>query len=146
VYLTGIIQNGTMEIKNISKEPITSSIEPWLTVSNGAAAVDFYKAAFGAIETYRMEAPDGGLVVKFTIDGAGFWISSDADSGNATGAADSRPIRMILTVTDPDASFAKALKAGAAEIFPVGEGYGWRLGRLADPFGHHWEIGRPLDA
>ncbi|MEO5983894.1 MAG: VOC family protein, partial [Ferruginibacter sp.] len=54
-------------------------------------------------------------------------------------------VRMILTVTDPDALFDEALKAGAQEIFPVGEGHGWRLGRLVDPFGLHWEIGRPLN-
>ena len=52
---------------------------------------------------------------------------------------------MILTVPDPDAAFDRAVAAGAQEVFPVGEGHGWRLGRLVDPFGHHWEIGRPLD-
>jgi PhnB protein len=52
-------------------------------------------------------------------------------------------VRMILT-TDPDAVFARAIKAGATEIFPMGEEYGWRLGRVVDLFGHHWEIGRPL--
>jgi PhnB protein len=51
---------------------------------------------------------------------------------------------MILTVSDPDALFLKAVKAGASEVFPVGEDHGWRLGRLADPFGLNWEIGRPL--
>jgi len=53
-------------------------------------------------------------------------------------------IRMILTVADPDTLFAQALAAGASEIFPVGEGHGWKLGRLVDPFGLHWEIGHPL--
>jgi PhnB protein len=53
---------------------------------------------------------------------------------------------MILTVADPDAVFGQARAAGAAEVFPVGEENGWRLGRVVDPFGHHWEIGRPLDA
>jgi PhnB protein len=53
---------------------------------------------------------------------------------------------MILTVADPDAVFGQARAAGAAEVFPVGEEYGWRLGRVVDPFGHHWEIGRPLGA
>jgi PhnB protein len=51
---------------------------------------------------------------------------------------------MILTVPDPDSLFARAISAGATEVFPVGEDHGWRLGRLADPFGLHWEIGRPL--
>jgi len=52
---------------------------------------------------------------------------------------------MILTVTDPDAIFAKAVQAGAKEIFPVTEEYGWRLGRLEDPFGLHWEIGKQIE-
>jgi PhnB protein len=53
-------------------------------------------------------------------------------------------IRMILIVDDPDFLFAQALKAGATEVSPVREEYGWRLGRLSDPFGFHWEIGHPL--
>jgi PhnB protein len=47
-------------------------------------------------------------------------------------------------VPDPDAMFAKALGAGARAVVAVAEAYGWRLGRVVDPFGHHWEIGRPL--
>ena len=53
-------------------------------------------------------------------------------------------VRMILTVKNPDVIFGQALKAGASQIFPVGEDHGWKLGRLADPFGLHWEIGHPL--
>jgi PhnB protein len=52
---------------------------------------------------------------------------------------------MILTVPDPDAMFARAIAAGARSVVPVKEDYGWRLGRVADPFGHHWEIGHPLE-
>jgi len=52
---------------------------------------------------------------------------------------------MILTVTDPDAVFRKAIAAGAREVAPVvDQEYGWRVGRVVDPFGHHWEIGKPL--
>jgi len=51
---------------------------------------------------------------------------------------------MILVVDDPESVFEKAIKAGAKEIFPVGEEYGWKLGRIADPFGLHWEIGYQL--
>lgn len=51
---------------------------------------------------------------------------------------------MVLTAPDPDEMFAAAIAAGAQEIDAVKEDYGWRLGRVVDPFGHHWEIGRPL--
>jgi PhnB protein len=53
---------------------------------------------------------------------------------------------MILTVRDPDMVFRQALAAGAKQISPVSEGHGWRVGRVVDPFGHHWEVGHPLDA
>jgi PhnB protein len=51
---------------------------------------------------------------------------------------------MIVVVEDPDAAYDRAIAAGASVIRPVTNDYGWRLGRLADPFGHHWEIGKPL--
>jgi PhnB protein len=124
------------------------SIAPWLSVGNGAQAVDFYKSAFGASEVYRLEDPGGGVVAKLSVDGAGFWVSGDAAEEGNHGPeyrGDGR-IRMILSVADPDAVLAQAVKAGASEVFPVGEEHGWRLGRIIDPFGHHWEIGRPLVA
>jgi len=53
---------------------------------------------------------------------------------------------MILTVDDPDAVFEQAIAAGATQVFAVSEEHGWRTGtgRLADPFGHHWEMSKPL--
>ena len=107
------------------------TIAPWLSVRDGARAIEFYQAAFGATEAYRMEDPGGGVVVKLSVDGAEFWVS-----GGVPEPADFSPeslgggsVRMILTVADPDAVFARALAAGATEVFPVGEEYGWRLGR-----------------
>jgi PhnB protein len=124
---------------------IHTTIAPWLTVQKASKAVDFYKAAFTAIETYRLETPEG-LVVKLSVNGAEFWLS-----GGHMGAERSdiqslacENIRMILTVTNPDILFANALAAGASEISPITEEHGWRLGRLVDPFGLHWEIGHPV--
>src|SRR5882724_334474 len=133
--------------KNVDRGIIPTTIAAWLSVQNSVKAVEFYKAAFGAIETYRLEDPDGGLIARLSVNGAEFWVSgtsSDKDNSNPESVGGDS-IRMILTVTDPDTLFAKALKAGASEVFPVGEEHGWRLGRLIDPFGLHWEIGRPLD-
>ena len=125
---------------------ITVSIAPWLSVPNGTKAIEFYKSAFGAKETYRLESPDGGLVVKLSIGKTDLWLSSEsAEKDNLnTQPLGSDSIRMILTVPNPDALFEQALKAGASEVFPVGEEHGWRLGRLVDPFGLHWEIGHPI--
>jgi len=125
---------------------IPTTLAPWLTIQNGAKAVAFYKAAFDAVETYRYEAPDGGLVVKLSVNGSEFWISGRRYSDEVSNqpALGNGTIRMILTVNNPDELFAKALAAGASVVFPVSEDQGWRLGRLVDPFGLHWEIGVPL--
>jgi len=119
-----------------------------LSVRKGARAVEFYKAAFGAIEVFRIEAPDGAVVARLSVDGAEFWVSDESPehanfSPESLGGSTTR---MILTVPDPDATFAKALGAGAREVVAVAERYGWRLGRVVDPYGHHWEIGHPLDS
>ncbi len=129
--------------KNLNQSTtIPTSIAPWLSIKNGSGAVGFYKKAFGAVEMYRLETPDG-LIANLSVNGAGFWVSEEpADNGKIVEACS---IRMILTVADPDALFAQALAAGAVEVFPVGEDHGWRLGRLADPFGYQWEIGYQLD-
>ena len=50
---------------------------------------------------------------------------------------------MLLIVDDPQVVMESAIKAGAAEVQPVGEEHGWQLGRIDDPFGHRWEIGKP---
>ena len=117
-----------------------------LSVRNGARAVEFYKSAFGAIEVFRIEAPDGAVVARLAIEGAEFWLADESPehqnfSPESLGGG---TVRMILTVPDPDAVFARAVAAGAREVSPVKEDYGWRLGRVVDPFGHHWEIGHPL--
>jgi PhnB protein len=117
-----------------------------LSVRNGAKAVEFYKAAFGAAEVFRIESPDGAVVARLSVDGAEFWVSDESPehanfSPESLGGG---TVRMVLTVADPDAMFAKAVAAGAREVVAVAEAYGWRLGRVVDPFGHHWEIGHPL--
>jgi PhnB protein len=124
-----------------------TSIAPWLSVRNSVRAVDFYKAAFGATEVFRLEGPEGSVVARLSVDGAEFWLSDESpEHGNfSPESLGGGTVRIILTVADPDAVFRQARSAGAKEVFPVGEEHGWRLGRVVDPFGHHWEIGRPLE-
>jgi PhnB protein len=124
---------------------VPCTIAPWLSVRNSQKALEFYKSAFGATEAYRLDSPDG-VVAKLSVDGAEFWLSDESpEHGNfSPESLGGGSVRIILTVADPDAVFARALKAGASEVFPVGEEYGWRLGRVVDPFGHHWEIGKEL--
>jgi len=130
----------------VVQNPVTVSLAPWLSVRNGARAVEFYKAAFGARETFRIEAPDGAVVSRLSVDGAEFWVSDESPehanfSPESLGGGS---VRMVLTVPDPDSVFAGAVAAGARQVHPVHEEHGWRVGRVVDPFGHHWEIGRPV--
>jgi PhnB protein len=122
------------------------SLAPMLSVRNGARAVEFYKSAFGAAEVFKIESPDGAVVARLSVEGAEFWVADESPehqnfSPESLGGG---TVRMVLTVPDPDAMFARAVAAGAREVVPVKEDYGWRLGRVVDPFGHHWEIGHPL--
>ena len=114
-----------------------------LSVRDWSRAMDFYKAAFGAVELYRVE---GGGVGQLAVNGAEFWVAEESPehlnfSPESLGGCS---VRMLLLVEDPQAMQAQAVKAGATEVLPVSEAYGWRLGRVRDPFGHHWEIARPV--
>jgi PhnB protein len=131
-------------------EPMTQSsnitIAPLLSVRTGAKAVDFYKAAFGARELFRIDADDGAVVAQLAVGEAQFWLADESPehlnfSPESLGGG---TVRMIMTVKDPDAAFDQAVAAGATVVLPVSNQYGWRLGRVVDPFGHHWEIGKPL--
>ena len=125
---------------------IACSIAPMLSVRNGARAVEFYTSAFGAVEVYRVEDPGGAVVSRMSVAGAEFWLSDESpEHGNfSPETLGGGTVRMILTVPDPDAVFAQALAAGAQTVSAVEDAYGWRVGRVVDPFGHHWEIGHPL--
>jgi PhnB protein len=124
---------------------ITTTIAPWLCVRGGARAVEFYKSALGAKELFRM-GEGNSVVARLSVDGAEFWLSDESpeDQNYSPESLGGITIRIILTVADPDAMFTRAIKAGAKEVYPVGEEHDWRIGRVVDPFGHHWEIGRPL--
>lgn len=117
-----------------------------LSVRNGAKAIDFYKTAFAAEVLFRIDAPDGAVVARLSVAGAEFWVADESPqhanfSPETLGGG---TVRMIMTVEDPDTAFDRAVTAGAKVVVPVANKYGWRLGRLADPYGHHWEIGKPL--
>ena len=124
-----------------------AAIAPMLSVRHGAKAIDFYMAAFGAHELFRLEAESGAVVAQLSVGGAEFWLADESPehfnfSPESLGGGS---VRMVMIVDDPDEVFERALAAGAAVVWPVSnQPYGWRLGRLVDPFGHHWEIGKPL--
>jgi PhnB protein len=120
-------------------------ILPQLSVRRGRAALEFYAAAFGAQVDYIVG--DEEIVAQLSVGAASFWVSDESpDHGNHSpeSLGGGSTTRMLLIVDDPGAAVARAVAAGATEVYPVAEEHGWRLGRIADPFGHHWEIGKPL--
>jgi PhnB protein len=123
-----------------------TSIAPMLSVRNGARAIEFYKAAFGAGELFRIDSESGAVVARLSAGAAEFWVADESPehlnfSPESLGGG---TVRMVMIVQDPDAAFERAVAAGATVVVPVSNQYGWRLGRIVDPFGHHWEIGKPL--
>jgi PhnB protein len=121
-----------------------SSLTPMLTVKDANAAIHFYRDAFGATEEARFVAPTGQVVAELAIDGLRFYVvDENPEAFNVSPTSLSgTTVRVNLVVDDPDATTAKALRAGAVEVFPVADQpYGMRQGRVADPEGHHWLIG-----
>jgi PhnB protein len=116
-----------------------------LSVRRGAKAVEFYKTAFGAVETFRINSDSGEVVARLSVGAGEFWVADESPehknfSPESLGGG---TVRMVMTVEDPDGAFKRAVAAGATVVWPVSNQYGWRLGRIVDPFGHHWEIGKP---
>ena len=123
-----------------------TSIAPMLSVRGGAKAVEFYKAAFGVSELFLLEN-GGSVVAQLSVGRSDFWVADESPehlnfSPDSLGGATTR---MVMVVADPDAAFDRAVAAGGKVVRPVeNQPYGWRVGRIVDPFGHHWEIGTPL--
>ena len=114
-----------------------------LSVRSWAEAIEFYKRAFNAIEMYRVP---GGGVAKLSVNGAEFWVAeeSPAHQNFSPESLGGCSVRMLLIVEDPQLTCQRAVAGGAKQVLPVSDAHGWRLGRIVDPAGHHWEVGRPL--
>jgi PhnB protein len=119
-------------------------ITPWLSVHHGREAISFYQQAFQAVEVYHLDGPDNTVVSKLSIEDAEFWISDESPDNPSPRTLRGITSRIILITNIPEIVFERALAAGATLVYPIAEEHGWKLGRLADPFGHHWEIGHPL--
>jgi PhnB protein len=124
------------------------TVQAQLSVRNGRQAVDFYRAAFGATEVYRFEGGNehNEIVAQLAVGDSLFWVEDESpEHGNFSPATvGGATTRLLLMAEDPEAVVARAVAAGASQVSPVGEEHGWLLGRIDDPFGHRWEIGRPL--
>ena len=132
------------------RKTVTSlTLEPFLNVSNGPDAIAFYEAAFGAEIVFLIPPETGSTIAQMKIAGATFWLADEAPERQNPSPTTLKgsTVRIVLTVDDPDAVFERAVAAGAGVMWPMeDQDYGWRMGRVVDPFGHHWEIGKPLRA
>jgi PhnB protein len=131
---------------DVTSQGFRTLITATLSVRNGPRAIAFYKDAFGAVELHRFDGADGTAVAQLAVSGAEFWVADETPahlnfSPESLGGCS---VRMLLVVEDPDAVCRRAIAMGAKQVVPVAEEHGWRLGRILDPFGHHWEIGRQI--
>ena len=114
----------------------------------GHEAVEFYKAAFGAVEVYRVGGTDdhAAVVAQLAVGDASFWVSDESPPNRhfSPETLGGTTVRVLLIVEDPESVVERAVALGAEEVSPVQREHGWLLGRVEDPFGHHWEIGKPL--
>jgi PhnB protein len=137
-----------MAVKASGHAPIEPCVQVQLSVRRGREAVTFYEAAFGAQTCFRLGGTDElpEVVAQLQVGSTRFWVEDESpEHGNfSPQTLEGATARLLLVVDDPAAAVERALTAGAREVHPVAEVYGWLLGRVVDPFGHHWEIGRPL--
>lgn len=123
------------------------TLTPMLTVASAERALAFYREAFGAAEQERWVDPSGRVVARLAVEGQPFFVVDENREAlnDSPGSLGGTTVRLNLVVDDPDAVAARAIASGAREIFPVADQpYGLRQGRVADPDGHHWLLGRPL--
>jgi uncharacterized glyoxalase superfamily protein PhnB len=115
-------------------------------VSSGEHAIEFYKKAFGAVEMYRMPAPDGRRLLHATlsIGGSEVMLADEFPEYGGNRGPDiigSTTVTIHLWVPNADDAFAQAVGAGATVIMPLADMFwGDRYGKLRDPFGHEWSI------
>jgi PhnB protein len=125
-----------------------AGISPQLSVRRGREAVEFYSAALGAVEIYRVGGTDEheSVVSQLAVGETTFWVADESPPNGhfSPKSLGGSTVRLLLVVDDPGAVVERAVAHGATLRAPVGEEHGWLLGRIEDPFGHQWEIGRPL--
>jgi PhnB protein len=120
------------------------SLTPYLVVNGAAKAIEFYKQAFGGVETVRMPGPDGRVMHAEMKIGNSVLMLSDENpergylSPSTRGGSTSS---VMLYTDDVDKTFTQAVAAGArADMPPADMFWGDRMGNLTDPFGHTWAI------
>jgi PhnB protein len=128
-----------------AKSPSAHSLSPYITVQNASSAIDFYVAAFGASEAFRLIDPADGRIghAEVVIGGMTIMLSDEYPDFGALSpeTVGGSPVKFQVYVDDVDAVFSSALALGASELRPVKDQFfGDRSGMLIDPFGHSWTV------
>ena len=131
---------------------MSQSLTPYLTVSNAAAAIDFYKKAFGAEEVARHAAPDGSnrlMHVQMKVLGMDLMLADDFPEhmgrSRTPEAFGGSPVTLHLHTDDVNTLWANAVAAGAKVTMPLKDQFwGERYGQFTDPFGHSWSAGQTI--
>jgi len=125
-----------------------TSVQAQLSVRNDRSAVDFYVAACGAVEVYRFGGTDDldEVVSQLAIGNTMFLVEDESppDGNFSPESVGGATERLLLIVYDPETVPQRAFDAGAEIVYPVRGEHGWWIGRIQEPFGHHWEIDKPL--
>jgi PhnB protein len=120
------------------------AITPYLSMKDGDAAIVFYRKVFGAVEVGRIQMPDGTLAhAELQIGDSRLMLAQEMPAwGNKSPVTlGGTPVGIALYVPDVDATFQRAVDAGATVLEPVKDQfYGDRTGTLLDPFGHKWHV------
>ena len=120
------------------------SLSPHIVCTGATKAMEFYKAAFNAVETARMPGPDGRLMhgAMKIGDSTLMLVDEMLEYGaKSPKTLNGSPVTIHLYVEDADATFARAVSAGAKVMMPLSDQvWGDRYGQVEDPFGHKWSI------
>lgn len=125
----------------------TATVVPKLVIAGADRAIEFYQKVFGAELTSRYTAPDGSVVyAELRIGASTVEVKDEDGTDSAATTLGGAAVILTLHVDDPDAVASAMQEAGATVVFPVGDmSYGYRQGRLTDPYGYQWILSRRIE-
>jgi PhnB protein len=123
------------------------TVTPYMTIRDCAKAIEFYKKAFGAVQTERVDGPNNKIMhAEIKIGDSILMMSEESPEMKGPEKLGGSPVSVLLYVENVDEIFKRALSAGATVVKEVKDQFfGDRMGTLKDPFGHTWSIGTHIE-